>query len=173
MKGFNPTIDYGLLDLTKDENLVYWKFGELIKTLITLSSSADRQNEIIGVGVLTDEMAEDFYSYFTISYKEFIENKLLDETTLNKLKQLDNFLDQRSGDKDPNFWDDTTLSTNIDWQNVRIQAKEILILLGFENLDIEFERTEKHEKSNKGEKLVLQTTRTRLIKNNDGKKNAL
>lgn len=173
MIGFNPTIDYGLLDLTKEKNLVYWKFGELIKTLITLSSSADRQIEIIGAGVVTDEMAEDFYSYFTISYKEFIENKLLNEKTLNKLKQLDNFLDQRSGDKDPDFWDDTTLSTNIDWQNVRTQAKEILILLQFENLDIEFERTEKYEKSSKGKKLVLQTTRTRLILNNDGKKNAL
>lgn len=173
MKGFNPTIDYGLLDLANEENLVYWKFGELIKTLITLSSSADRQIEIIGAGAVTDEMAEDFYSYFTISYKEFIENKLLDETTLNKLKQLDNFLDQRSGDKDPIFWDDTTLLTNIDWQNVRTQAKEILIVLGFENLEIEFERTEKYEKSNNGEKLVLQTTRTRIIKNNDGEKNAL
>lgn len=45
MKGFNPTIDYGLLDLAKGENLVYYKFGELIKTLLTLSSSADRQTE--------------------------------------------------------------------------------------------------------------------------------
>lgn len=36
MLSFNPTIDYGLLDLTKEKNLVYWKFGELIKTLITL-----------------------------------------------------------------------------------------------------------------------------------------
>ena len=77
---------------------------------------------------------------------------------------MDDFLDQRSGDKDPNFWDDTTLSTNKDWQNVRTQAKETLTLLGFENLDIDFERTEKSEKSNEGQKLVMQTTRTRLIR---------
>jgi hypothetical protein len=164
MIGFDPTINYGLSDLTKEENLVYWKFGELIKTLVTLSSSADRQIEITGAGIVTEEMAEDFYSYFTISYKQFIENKLLDETAINKLKQLDNFLDQRSGDEDPNFWDDTTISTNIAWKNVRTQAREILFLLGYENLDIDFERTEKYEKSNMGEKLVLQTTRTRLIK---------
>lgn len=163
MNGFNPTIDYGLFDLAKEENLVYWKFGELIKTLVTLSSSADRQIEIIGAGVVTDEMAEDFYSYFTTSYMQYIENKLIDETTINKLKQLDYFLDQRSGDKDPDFWDDTTLSTNKDWQNVRTQAKEILTLLGFENLDIDFERTEKYETSNEGKKLLMQTTRTRLI----------
>lgn len=161
---FDPTIDYGLSDLTKEENLVYWKFGELIKTLITLSSDADRQMEIICAGAASDEMAEDFHSYFTLSYKQFVENKLLDETTLNKLKYLDDFLDQRSGDKDPEFWNDETLSTNTDWQNVRIQATEALLFLGFENFDIDFERTEKYEKSSKGENLVLQTTRTRLIK---------
>ncbi len=169
MKGFNPTIDYGLLDLTKEDNLVYWKFGELIKTLITLSSSADKQTEIIGLGVATDEMAEDFESYFTISYKKFIENKLLDENTLNKLKQLDSFLDQKSGNKDPNFWDDSKLSTNIDWKKVRTQAKEILILLEFENLDIELERTEKYEISIEGQKLLMQTTRTRLIRKSNNK----
>lgn len=161
---FDPTFDYGLSDLTKEDNLVCWKFGELIKTLITLSYSADRQIEIIGVGVVAEEMAEDFNTYFTLSNKQFADNKLLDETTINKLNYLDNFLGQRGGDKDPDFWDDTTLSTNNDWQNVRTQAKEILTLLGFENLDINFERIEKYEKSNEGQKLLVQTTRTRLIK---------
>ena len=161
---FDPTFDYGLSDLTKEDNLVCWKFGELIKTLVTLSSSADRQIEIMGAGIVTDEMAEDFNTYFTLSYRQFIDNRLLDEKIINKLNYLDDFLDQRSGDKDPNFWDDTTLSTNKDWQNVRTQAKETLTLLGFENLDIDFERTEKSEKSNEGQKLVMQTTRTRLIR---------
>ncbi len=161
---FDPTFDYGLSDLTKEDNLVCWKFGELIKTLVTLSSSADRQIEIMGAGIVTDEMAEDFNTYFTLSYRQFIDNKLLDEITINKLNYLDNFLDLRSGDKDPDFWDDTTLLTNNDWQNVRTQAKEILTMLGFENLDIDFERTEKYEKSNEGQKLLMQTTRTRLIR---------
>lgn len=161
---FDPTFDYGFSDLKKEDNLVCWKFGELVKTLVTLSSSADRQIEIMGAGIVTDEMAEDFDTYFTLSYKQFVDNKLIDETTTNKLKYLDNFLDERSGDKDPDFWDDTTLSTNNDWQNVRTQAKEILTLMGFENLDIDFERTEKHEKSNEGQKLLIQTTRTRLIR---------
>lgn len=160
---FDPTFDYGLSDLTKEDNLVCWKFGELIKTLVTLSSNADRQIEIIGAGIITDEMAEDFDTYFTLSYKQFVDNNLLDEATINKLNYLDNFLDQRSGEKDPDFWDDTTLSTNNDWQNVRMQAKEILTLLGYENLDIDFERSEKYEQSNEGQKLMLQTTRTRLI----------
>lgn len=161
---FDPIFDYRLSDLTKEDNLVCWKFGELVKTLVTLSSSADRQIEIMGAGIVTDEMAEYFHTYFTLSYKQFVDNKLLDETTINKLNYLDNFLDQRSGDKDPDFWDDTTLSTNNDWKNVRTQAKEILTLLGFESLDIDFERIEKYENSNEGQKLLSQTTRTRLIK---------
>lgn len=160
---FDPTVDYGLTDLKKEANLICWKFGELIKTLITLSSRAERQIEIIGAGAVTDEMVEDFYSYFTISYKQYIENKLIDQVLLIKLNFLNDFLDQRSGNKDPDFWDDTILSTNNDWQNVRTQVKEILTLMGFENLDIAFERTEKFEKTNEGQKLILQTTRTRLI----------
>lgn len=160
---FDPTADYGLSDLTMEDNLICWKFSELIKTLITLSSSADRQIEIIGAGVVTDEMTEDFYNYFTISYRQLIENKLIDEATLDKLNYLNEFLDQRSGDKDPDFWDDTTLSTNKDWQDVRTQTKEILTLMGFANLDIDFERTEKYEKTNEGQKLLMQTTRTKLI----------
>lgn len=161
---FDPTFDYGLTDLTKEENLVCWKFGELVKTLVTLSSNAYRQIEIIGAGIVTDEMAEDFDTYFTLSYKQFVDHKLLDEVAIKKLNYLDNFIDQRSSDKDSDFWDDTKLSTNIDWQNVRTQAEDILTLWGFENLDIHFDRTEKYEKSNAEQSLLLQATRTRLIK---------
>lgn len=54
---FDPTYDYGLSDLTNEDNLVCWKFGELIKTLVTLSSKADRQIENMGAGIVTNEMA--------------------------------------------------------------------------------------------------------------------
>lgn len=162
---FDSTTNYGLTDLKNEDNLVCWKFGELIKTLVTLSSSADRQFEIMGAGIVTDEMAEDFNSYYTLSYEQFLESKLLDKTVvMDKLNYLENFIDQRSGDKAPDFWDDTTLSKNSDWQDIRLQAKEILALLGFENLDINFERTEKYEKSNSGERLLIQVTRTKLTK---------
>jgi hypothetical protein len=161
---FDPTIDYGLSDLAIEENLVYYKFGELIKALVTLSSSAERQIEITGAGIVTIEMAEDFNTYFTLSYKPFVQYELIDEKTFIKLFYLENFLDHRSGERDSEFWNDKTLATNTDWENVRKQSKNVLALLGFENLDIDFIRTEKYEKSNEGQKLLLQTTRTRLIK---------
>lgn len=163
---FDPTYDYGISDLSNEDNQVCWKFGELIKTLIILSSSADRQREIIGAGVVTDEMAEDFYSYFTLSFQQYLDNDLISGKAFEKLNQLDEFLDERSGDKDPEFWDERTLSTNNDWQKVRTQANEILSLLGYDNLDIEFNRTEKYEMTNQGQKLVMQSTRTRLINKN-------
>jgi hypothetical protein len=49
---FEPTYNYGDTDLTIDQNLIYWKFGELVKNLVTLSSSAERQAEIIGIDLL-------------------------------------------------------------------------------------------------------------------------
>jgi len=35
---YNPLIDYGKKDLSIEENLIFWKFSELIKNLITISS---------------------------------------------------------------------------------------------------------------------------------------
>ena len=64
---FEPTYDYGQSDLNKEGNLVLCKFGGLIKSLITISSDADRQRRIIGMGIATDDMALDFDAYFTSS----------------------------------------------------------------------------------------------------------
>jgi hypothetical protein len=163
---FDPTFNYGDTDLTKDENLVLWKFAELIKSLITLGSSAERQMEIIGAGAVADEMAEDFYSYFTLSYQQFYNHKLLNEDIILKLKQLDHFLDQRSGDKDPEFWNDLMLNTNQDWKMVRSKANEILCSLNMDNLEIEFDREEKYEITERGKKLIFQSTKTRLSRKN-------
>jgi len=163
---FDPTYNYGDSDLTNKENLVCWKFAELIKTLITLTCIAERQIEIMGAGVVTGEMAEDFDTYFTLSYKQFKEYHLLSEIAIKKLNQLDNFLDQRCGDKASDFWDDFKLSTNKDWEIVRVQASEILTLLNMNNLDIEFEREEKYETTTEGQKLLIQSTKTRLVTKN-------
>lgn len=161
---FDPKYDYGHSNLSNHENLIGWKFGEFLKTLITLSSSANRQFEIIGSGMVADEMAEDFYSYFNLPHKDYIDNGLINNTVLERCNELDRFLDIRSGDKAPEFWDDRNLYSNSDWKEVRARAKEILTLMGYDNFDIEFDRNEKNEMSKEGKKLVIQSTRTRLIK---------
>ena len=159
---FDPTYNYGDTDLTNDENLVRWKFGELIKNLVTLSSSAERQAEIIGIGATCDEMAIDFDTYFTLEYQNYLDSGLLTISQVEKLKELDKYFEDRSGDKSPDFWDDFLLETNPEWQYVRRMAKNILEALNMIDLTIEFDRTEKYEIT----RLTMQTTKTRLVKQN-------
>ncbi|GEM_PF-2128244 len=163
---FDPTYNYSDTDLTNDDNLIRWKFGELIKNLVTLSSQAERQAEIIGIGATCDEMAIDFDTYFTLEYHGYLKSGLLTSSQVEKLKELDKYFEKRSGDKSPDFWDDFLLETSSEWQDVREMAKSILETLNMQDFTIEFYRTEKYEKTNKGKRLIMQTTKTRLIKHN-------
>lgn len=163
---FEPTCNYGDTDLTVDDNSLRWKFGELIKNLITLASDAKRQAEIIGIGATCDEMAEDFNTYFTLSYRSYLNNNLLTQEQVEKLKQLDLFFDERSGDKSPDFWDNFLLETNPEWEIVRQKAFDILKLLGMQNLKLEFDREEKYETTDKGKRVMMQSTKTRLVRQN-------
>lgn len=157
---YSPLIEYSQMDLSIDENLAYWKFGELIKNLITLSSDAPRQIELIGYGAVADEMALDFDTYYTLSYEKYMDFQLLTIEQKTELDELDKYLEDRSGDKSPEFWDDFKLDINPDWNWVRLKAKNILKLLKMSNLSIDFVRTEKYD--NFGN-LTMQTTKTRLI----------
>ena len=163
---FDPAYDYGDTDLTNDKNLVCWKFGELIKNLVTLSSSAEQQAEIIGFGAICDEMAIDFYTYFTLEYQDYLDNGLLTIYHIDKLKELKNYFEERSGNKSPDFWKNALLETSSEWQEVRQKAKAILETLNMHDFTIEFDRTEKYVITDKGERLTFQTTKTRLVKQN-------
>lgn len=160
---FDPTYNYGNSDLNDEQNLACFKFCELIKNLLTLSSDADRQCEIIGIGAVCDEMAVDFETYFSHSYKLYLEHHLLTPEQMEALQDLDAFFEARSGS---DFWDDFLLDTHPDWQAVRQKAKAILKLLGMQDLAIEFDREEKHEMTALGEKLIMQSTKTRIVRQN-------
>ena len=163
---FDPIYNYGDTDLTDDDNLVRWKFGELIKNLLTLSASAERQKEIIGIGATCDEMAIDFDTYYTLSYKSYLDKGLLTVDQFETLKDLNIYFENRSGDKSPDFWDDFLLDTNPEWQIVRQKAKTILELLKMQDLTIEFDREEKYEVTDKGKQITMQSTKIRLVKQN-------
>jgi hypothetical protein len=160
---FEPTYNYGDTDLTIDQNLIYWKFGELVKNLVTLSSSAERQAEIIGIGATCDEMAEEFNTYFTMCFNSFLDQNLLTPNQFHKLMELDIFFTERSGDKSPDFWDDFTLGTNPEWEIVRQKSLNILGSLGMQDLIIEFERKEEYETTSNGKRITMQFTKTRLV----------
>jgi hypothetical protein len=160
---FQPTYNYGDTDLTVDLNLIYWKFGELVKNLVTLSSNAERQTEIIGIGATCCEMAEEFNTYFTMSYRSFVDNNLLTPAQVDKLIELDKFFDERSGCKSPDFWDELTLGINADWEIVRQKASKILESLQMQDLAIEFDRKEEYEMTNNGKRITTQSTKLRLV----------
>ena len=163
---FDPTKDYYGLDLTVDTNQVTWNYWEFIKNLVTLSSPADQQREIIGFGAAADEMAIDFESYFTLNSQRYLDHKLLTEDQVTKLNTLDKFFDERSGDKMPEFWDDEILDSHPDWATVRKISQEILEHMEYGDLEIDIERTTEYSKSNKGESLMMESTKTRLKKKN-------
>jgi hypothetical protein len=58
------------------------------------------------------------------------------------------------------------LATNKNWEIVRTKAKEVLILLNMDNLQVEFDRAEKYETTSQGERVLMQTTKTRLTRKN-------
>ncbi len=152
--------------MTNDNNLVRWQFGELIKNLVTLTSDAKRQTEIIGIGAICDEMVEDFHTYFTSSYRTYLDSNLLTPNQVDRLQELDTFIDERNGNKSPDFWDDFLLETNFDWEIVRQKALYILTSLEMQDLTLEFDRDEKYEITGKGKQLTLQTTKARLVRQN-------
>lgn len=157
---FEPTYDYSQTDLNKEKNLILWKFGELIKCLITIASNADEQKSIIGMGIVTDEIAMDFDSYFRLSGQEYLDRGLLNKEAFEKLLLIDNIFERKSGDNNPDFWDDDLLDTNEDWIDVRLIARNVLKLLGMDNLDIECVHRDIIDK----DEVIGQHTRTQLVK---------
>ena len=163
---FDPTINYGDTDLSINENVIRWKFGELVKLLVTLSIDSNKQIEIMGYGCVTEEMADDFDTYFTLSFQIFLDNKLLNLEEVNCLQKLAVFFKTRSNEISSEFWDDTKLDINSDWQFVRQQAKEILTTLKMDDLKIEFKRDETNTTSDTGQSLIVQKTKTCLVRQN-------
>lgn len=162
---FDPTHDYRGANLSDDEErYTFWNFGELIKTLITLSYEAEKQCEMIGYGAVCEEMVMDYDTYFTYCKEYYINRGLLTVEQVDELLDLDMYFENCSEEKGSDFWDDHLLSTSLEWQIVRQKSKKILEILGFEDLDISIERTEKYDTADDGTKLIIQFMNTRLIK---------
>jgi len=146
-----------------DKELALYKFDELLKTLITLSSPAERQIEICGIGCPGDEMANDFDSYYTHCRKLYAEQGLMAPTQFEAMDDLDRYLESRSGQNYSGFWEDTaSLFSHPDWEEIRSLARSCLRSLGKSHLDLEvFHETEETQGRN-GTTLLIQRTKTGL-----------
>jgi len=156
---FNPINNYYGLDLSINENSVIFNFWELTKNLVTLSSSSTEQKEITGLGLVAEEMAEDFHSYFTLQKHRYLNYQLIDQKQIELLENIDSFLDSKSGNNEDKFWNDAELAKHQDWVAVRQMANSVLNIMGYHELSISFTRTTKRD-SNKS--ILIESTKTYL-----------
>lgn len=82
--------------------------------LVTLSSSAEKQKKIVGHGNVPDEMVLDFESYYLSESQNYVVNNLLPKSIIEALNRVDKYLEQRSGEKMPEFWNDESLKVHPD-----------------------------------------------------------
>jgi len=133
---------------------------------VILSIPAMEQKKFLGYVEVADEMAINFETYYTLNTERYKNHQLLTSNQEFKLNILDKFLADRSGNRMPEFWNDNILSLHPDWEKVREMAKDILKSMNFQDLRIEFERTIEGSALKKREPLIIQRTKTRLIREN-------
>lgn len=161
---FDPTINYGNMDLKNFDNLIRYKFSQLIIKLILLSSTSTQQILILGIGNACNEMAIDFDLYFTQEYKDYLDIGLLTIDAVIKLKEIDDLFCEKSEDKNHEFWDVDNLESNSDWKLVREKSNEILKMLNFDNLTLELERNNNFRMDNDNVNLIGQTDKIHIVK---------
>ncbi|MFI2742736.1 hypothetical protein ACG2LH_08355 [Zhouia sp. PK063] len=140
---------------------IKWQYHELIKTLIALSLPAEKQREVYGVGLVGDEMLEDFYSYYVLIKNSLIEREFVTYDSEQLLNQIDLFTDKLSEDKDEDFWDE--LEKYEEWQELRTMAKNALVSLGMDNYGLKVKHENDVDKKNN---IVVQKTTVKLIEKN-------
>jgi len=120
--------------MSSDKDRVQEFFNELIKQLIIMSLKGKSQIEYFGLLNAGDELALDFDNFYSLKKEEYIFHNLLDQQQIKKLDELNEFLDERSGGKNANFWNN--VETHEDWGKVRLLARECLRLLNKQGLGI-------------------------------------
>lgn len=160
---FDPLHDYTKEDLTQEENLILWKFAELIKTLISMAEKSQRKLEIYGFGNAADGIAEDFNTYYTTTADCYESFGLLDNKALNKLNELSKIIGEKRKDSNLKFWDDFYLASNKDWEFIRVKARTILLMLEYDNLELQIDRIEEQAKTENGQTLYVEKINKILV----------
>jgi len=144
------------MDITK-----YW-CEELIMSIITLASPAEKQIEIIGIGITGDEMLIDFDSSLTWVKDNYVNNGYFSEKNIKKLNEFDKYLDEViKGQKEDFFVDNNELINNPIWEEIREKAKALLKDLEMSNLDITLDRTISELDNN--DRIIIENTKRTLI----------
>lgn len=129
-----------------EQDKIRWQFNELIKTLITISLSADKQRQIIGIGWAGDEMMDDFYTYYTLIRDNLLERGFIKNQAIILLDQLDKFTDQLSKEKHEDFWNE--IEAHSEWEQLRGIAKAILLVMNLEELGLKVKHENEVDENN-------------------------
>ncbi len=144
-------------ELFETDNLM-WQFEELIKTLIAMSMPYEGQKNFYGYGVTTDEMLEDFYSYYTLNKKRLVERELINNETRSLLDDIDSLTDKWSSEKEEDFWFEMEKYQS-EWDILRKKAKLTLIKMNKNDLTVEVNHENEYDKQGN---LVSQKTKIEL-----------
>ncbi|KOR90383.1 hypothetical protein [Paenibacillus solani] len=121
-----------------EQEFIQYHFEELIKTIITLSSPADRQIYIIDIGHTGDEMVIDFDTHYKDLLVYYLNTGLLTSEQAKSLKRYDDFLNQKCAGQPVEFFlDRLELKTNNIWEEIRNESKKLLKTLDKEDLVLE------------------------------------
>ncbi|WP_423737607.1 hypothetical protein [Chitinophaga caseinilytica] len=160
---FDPTFDYGITDLDVEENVVLLRFSGLIKCIFTIAADAALQRDIVGIGAVCEELAEDLDFYLGLTFDQYFHLQLLTTEQALMMTNLLAFFSDRTGEDFPDFWDDRQLDSHPDWAIARQMAAAIIQAMRLDHLTIKFEREETYETSSNGRQRWMQSTNTFLV----------
>lgn len=140
-----------------DKEIVQYHYDELIKSLVTLASPAEKQKYIMGYGHVGDGMIIEFESHYNLGMAEYYQNLgIFSDNQLQRLDDYDKFLDEKCDKQELEFFTDfNQLKSNAIWEEIRDETSKLLRFLDKDNLDIEITREVEDN---------IELTRTRLYK---------
>lgn len=129
-----------------------YHFEETVKLMIILSSQASIQQRACAFINPEEDLANDLFFHFVEHSQDFVKHSYLSEETAQEILEIDTLFDTYSSEKHLNFW--TGIETDPRWEELRHKAKEILIKLELDDLQIEI--------NNAINGTTLQTTYTQI-----------
>lgn len=116
-----------------------YHYEELLKLLVILS----KDYEIQLIAYTEDELAIDFENELIPNTQKFIDEGYFSEEVISLLLEIDHFFEARSGQNYKGFWSE--IETHPDWVVLREMAKNILVKLGMDKLEVNIDAQKEYD----------------------------
>lgn len=149
-------IAQNIVNTTKDLAELKERFTQLVIVLIAISSTPEKQKQLLGVTETVVDMMDDYAIYYTNLRKEYLTAGLISNASVGQLDELDARIDEMSAEKDEALLDQ--LEGNEDWEILRKLARLSLVALGKDKATVRVTRKIKREGD-----LILEFTQKELV----------